>query len=554
MTPEEFGAWLPESLGQWPPWLQVAVLMGLSFVSEDLTCIGAALLAYSSAIPLWVAWTGAFAGIWLGDALLYAIARLFGARLRQVSWARPWLESEQVKEAEAWFSRRGSSVLWICRWIPGTRLPSYLAAGFVALPLSSFLTITGFMALLWTILVFVVTSFAGAAVWELMERFESGVAGLVTLGVVLFLVMRILPRSRWWPSQKQLHRVVERWIRWEFWPPWLFYPPVAFCYVYLACKYRGLSLPTVSNPGIETGGMIGEAKLDLLEQLAQVAPEHTARAFLIAGDDVGSRIANLERILQHTGWRFPVVIKPDVGQRGSGVKKVDDIASAKVCVRPDGFRLIVQEYCPGPGEAGVFYYRYPDEEKGRIFAITHKEFPFLVGDGVRSVGDLIDNDERARLMSQVYRKRFEARLEDVLPAGERLRLVEAGNHAQGCIFRDGMWLYSEVLEAKIDEISRGLDGFFVGRYDIRYESVEKLRERGEFSIVELNGASAEATSIYDPTNSLISAYRTLFRQWEIVFRIGALNRDRGINPLPMWTLWRLWRDYQTQARGHLLAD
>ena len=110
------------------------------------------------------------------------------------------------------------------------------------------------------------------------------------------------------------------------------------------------------------------------------------------------------------------------------------------------------------------------------------------------------------------------------------------------------------LMSKVDEISRALDGFYVGRYDIRYESVEKLKEKGEFSIVELNGASAEATSIYDPKNSLLSAYRTLFRQWDIVFRIGAINRTRGVKTLPMRTLWRLWRDYQSQARGHLVAD
>ncbi len=554
MTPVEVGQWFPESFGQWPVWLQVITLIGLSFVSEDFTCIGAALLAYANTLPLWVAWTGAFVGIWLGDALLYCFARLFGARLRRAKWAQGVLDSQKVREAESWFQKRGLSVLWICRWIPGTRLPSYLAAGFVALPFSSFLVVTGFMAVLWTIVVFVVTSFAGAAVWGLLRRFEFGTIGLAILAALLFGLMKWLPRSRWWPSQRELQRTVARWTQWEFWPPWLFYPPVGVFYLYLAFKYRGLSLPTVSNPGIETGGMIGEAKLDLLEQLARVAPEHTAEAFLIEGTSASARLESLRSILNQNGWTYPVVIKPDVGQRGSGVKKVQDEKAAEACIRPDGFRLIVQRYCPGPEEAGVFYYRLPDEERGRIFAITHKEFPHLVGDGKRSLAELIDADERARLMSPIYRRRFKERLEDVLVVGETLRLVEAGNHAQGCIFRDGMSLLSVPLEEKIDQISRALNGFYVGRYDIRYESVRKLKEEAAFSIVELNGASSEATSIYDPENRLFSAYRTLFQQWEIVFRIGATNRARGVKPLPMRKLWKLWRHYQIQSRGHLVAD
>lgn len=236
------------------------------------------------------------------------------------------------------------------------------------------------------------------------------------------------------------------------------------------------------------------------------------------------------------------------------MKKVRDEREAEACLQPDGFRLIVQRYCPGPAEAGVFYYRFPDEEKGKIFAITHKEFPCLIGDGESTIGELIDANDRARLMSRVYRRRFRERLGDVLELGESLRLVEAGNHAQGCIFRDGMWLHSAALESKIDEISQALNGFYVGRYDLRYETESKLKEEAAFSIVELNGASAEATSIYDPENRLFAAYQTLFRQWEIVFQIGAANRARGVKPLPLRELWRLWRDYQVQSRGHLPAD
>jgi hypothetical protein len=146
------------------------------------------------------------------------------------------------------------------------------------------------------------------------------------------------------------------------------------------------------------------------------------------------------------------------------------------------------------------------------------------------------------------------RRDDILAPGEVLKLVETGNHAQGCIFRDGIHLQTKALERVIDQISRKLPGFFIGRYDMRYENEEDFERGRNFQIVELNGASSEATSIYDACNSLFSAYRTLFRQWRLVFAIGARNRANGHLPSSLVTLWRNWRQYSAAALSYPLAD
>ena len=106
----------------------------------------------------------------------------------------------------------------------------------------------------------------------------------------------------------------------------------------------------------------------------------------------------------------------------------------------------------------------------------------------------------------------------------------------------------------IDRISRKLPGFFIGRYDIRYEKEDDFKQARNFQIVELNGASSEATSIYDARNSLFSAYRTLFRQWKLVFAIGAANRASGHAPSSLTALWRNWRQYSVAALSYPLAD
>jgi len=45
-------------------------------------------------------------------------------------------------------------------------------------------------------------------------------------------------------------------------------------------SHRGLSGPTSANPGIATGGFIGESKLEMLDQLRRRSQQFTAEAFL----------------------------------------------------------------------------------------------------------------------------------------------------------------------------------------------------------------------------------------------------------------------------------
>jgi hypothetical protein len=97
-------------------------------------------------------------------------------------------------------------------------------------------------------------------------------------------------------------------------------------------------------------------------------------------------------------------------------------------------------------------------------------------------------------------------------------------------------------------------GFFIGRYDIRYATDDDLRAGRGLAILELNGAGAEATSIYDARNTLLSAYRTLYRQWALVFRIGALNRARGHGAASTAQLLAAWRQTSALVAAYPLAD
>lgn len=309
---------------------------------------------------------------------------------------------------------------------------------------------------------------------------------------------------------------------WEFWPPWAFYAPVAVGVAALAVRY-GVSSLTAANPGLPDGGLVGESKFDILRRLP---PEWTIPSLLIPADE-GNRESRACRAVRARGWLYPLVVKPDVGQRGAGVRRVGDEASLRGYVRECGWPILVQPWHPGPYEAGIFYWRRPEMPGGRIFSITDKVFPYVIGDGRSTLAALITEHPRFRRQSRLFLARHRESLNTVVPHGSRIGLGSVGNHAQGTMFRDGAHLLTPALEARIDEIARSVPGFYVGRFDVRYADPAAFAAGRGLAIVELNGVTAESTNIYDPARSLLQAYRTLFAQWRLIFEIGAANRARG---------------------------
>jgi hypothetical protein len=88
-------------------------------------------------------------------------------------------------------------------------------------------------------------------------------------------------------------------------------------------------------------------------------------------------------------------------------------------------------------------------------------------------------------------------------------------------------LSDEKLTSTIDGICKQIPGFYFGRLDIRFESWEALKEGRNFSIIEVNGAGAEPTHIYDPRHSLFFAWKEIIRHWIILNRISRMNHKKG---------------------------
>lgn len=318
---------------------------------------------------------------------------------------------------------------------------------------------------------------------------------------------------------------MEKLFRPEFWPAWMFYSPLVPYLIYLAVRYKGFGTICSANPGIFLGGLVGESKEEILKNIQS---ESILSFFKIIRIKPTTDWESLKETFQKSGFKYPYILKPDAGQRGYGVKLIRQEHDASEYLKKSNVNLILQEYHPGPEEAGIFYYRIPGKETGDILSITRKTFPVIEGDGIHTLQDLVLAHPRYKFQWNVFQERHTKDWHRILPKGKRKRLAEAGNHCQGTLFTDGSDLITEDLKREIDSISKTFSGFYFGRYDIRYRSDELLKKGKEFGIVELNGITSESTNLYDPTFSLIRMYSILFKQWNLLFRIGFENQKRGI--------------------------
>jgi membrane protein DedA with SNARE-associated domain len=466
-------------------------------------------------------------GIFAGDLLLYVVGRLTGpAALRFPPLARK-LTLAQLQQASTWIAQRGLWIVFLSRFTPGLRLPTYFTAGLTGVPFGCFAGLLLAAALVWTpILVGATVLFGSGLLRTLLGSTASGVPGFLLGLAAVWLLVRTA-RTLWGRDRRELWGAVRRTVRWEFWPAWAIYAPVVPYLLYNALRYRSLTLFTLANPGITGGGFTGESKSEILGHLTRV-PGAVADFELIRSDISGlARLRQARLFVYRNGW--PVVLKPDVGERGEGVSIVRSEGDLGTRLAQMAGPVIIQRYVPGV-EFGVFYYRYPGETQGHILSITEKRFPVVHGDGKATLGELILRDHRATCLAGTYRKLCRRPMTDVPAAGERVQLVEIGSHCRGAIFLDGRHLASAALEQAIDRVAKAHPGFYFGRFDLRAGSVQALRA-GKFQVIELNGVTSEATHIYDPAVSLVEAYRVLLRQWRIAFEIGAANRREGAVPM-----------------------
>lgn len=332
----------------------------------------------------------------------------------------------------------------------------------------------------------------------------------------------------------------QRLTNWELWPFYVLYFPIGPVWFWYCLKARSFWFFSSSNPTITFGGFEGESKKEMYEQLPLGSYPKTAYVLH------GIPFESVKKILNDSGFNYPFIVKPDIGMKGILFRKIDNEDQLRKYHERIPVEYIVQDLVDLPVELSVFYYRHPTRNKGTISGLIQKELLEVWGDGKSTLRELILAHPRARLRMDEMKKRHEHRLGRILPKGSHFYLSYAGNHNRGAKFINLIHLADERLLEIFDNLSHYTDKFYYGRYDIKCNSIEALKNYHEYSILEFNGCGAEPNHIYDAGLNIWQAYAEILRHWKALYEISKYNHENGT---PYWPFLKGYR-FLKQARRH----
>ncbi len=370
---------------------------------------------------------------------------------------------------------------------------------------------------------------------------------------VLRFVRLMVTREGWQRIRARVHRLMNH----EYYPSGVLYLTTLLAACGRIASGKMLRALTAVNPGYSRDGGLNEERKSELDarfpedpsilRCVLIAPDPTPHA---RADSGASQIVSNPLL-----GGYPIIAKPDQGERGKGVRLLRDHNDLVRYCADHTEPFVLQRYHPGPIEVGILWIRHadtitePNSPAGFIYSINKKDFPEVVGDGKRSLRQLVLAHPRHRAQARMFVERLREQQHLIPEEGERVTLGSFGNHAQGAMFTDGADLITPELSAKIDSIADGFRdehgrGFDIGRFDVRCTSYEALMRGEDLGIVELNGLTSEPTNIYDPNRSLRWAWSTLLGYWRHVEALAdARIADGSGEPISKKEAWDMLNDF-----------
>ncbi len=525
------------------------LLVFAAYVSEDLAGVAAGLLAAQGRLDFTVAVAACYVGNLSSDLVIAWLARVLGRPALGLPPFKWWVSDASIEEASAWLRRRALAVVLASRFLPGTRLPICLAAGILRTSLPRLCFCFAVAGAIWTPAFVGVNALLGReAVARLGGRLPGGIFGAaLVLALVIFTVRSVVLPLLTWRGRRLWRGRLLRIRRWEFWPTWAFYPPLALHILWQGLLRGNLTAFTAINPSMPLGGLVGESKSHILDGLAGIGEALPAWRRLGTGRPE-ERVAALRRFLKDENLDYPVVLKPDTGERGRGVAVARTEADAVAFFEKTPGPALAQEFVDGE-EYGVFWARRPGRRSGHVFSITHKVRPTVTGDGTSTLERLILNDPRAVAIAHVYRREHPEAATHIPEVGEKVELTQVGAHSRGTIFLDANDLHTSDLERAINAICTACVGFDFGRFDLRVPSAEALRRGEGIRVLEVNGVTSEATHMYDPRYGFLAAHAILRRQWQLAFDLAEERIREGVRPATLSRILHAARVERRARRG-----
>lgn len=304
----------------------------------------------------------------------------------------------------------------------------------------------------------------------------------------------------------------------EFWPFWFFYIPAYFYYFILALKSKHWVYFSVLNQCMNFGGALLSSKYNYLKYIPQQWKPKTIKI------QTNHSFNLIKQKLSEEQIHFPLIIKPDMGERGKNVEKINNEQQLKKYIENSNrtTAYLLQEFINYPIELGILFY-WDIHHNPQISSIGKKQFCVVVGNGKDTMQQLICENHRIIHRKSILKKQFKDQWEEIIPKGKSILLEPIGSHNRGTAFLDARNHFSKEMLNWIVSCTKNLEGFDYGRIDLKIKNWDAFQTQKGIKILEINGVNSEPIHIYDPTYSIWSAYKDIFKHMHIIY---SLSKER----------------------------
>ncbi len=312
---------------------------------------------------------------------------------------------------------------------------------------------------------------------------------------------------------------MKKWQDRGYWISKQYYWQSMVYYLYNAAKYRSLTFFSACNPALSFGGMLADNKTEAYD----IIPSQYLPLMLTydATQDLHSQ-------LSHHKIQFPVIVKPNMGYKGYAVLECADFDEleaylGKIDVNKE---WLIQEYIDYKCEYSIMYFRSPISDQYGVTSISNKSYPAVIGDGKNNINALIDQYQNPFVDKQYLKNKWASIITTIPIKDESVVLHHIGNYSRGSKFYSLMEENDARLAQAVHKVFHRTNEIYFARLDIKADSLEAVR-RGEFKIMEINGAKSEPLHIYDPKYGIWDRVKDVRGHWKLMSRIIDERRSLG---------------------------
>ncbi len=521
------------------------MILVCTFVAEDPTCLAAGLLVAQGLVDFVPAMLACLIGIFIGDLSLYMIGRFLGRPILRKPPLKWFVSEQQIDEMSERFSKnpKGLALIVSSRFIPGSRVPTFIAAGIMRLNWHKLIFLFFLAAALWTPPLILIAEKVGAGVIEQFKEWHHAAAWIV-IGVIVVLYLAthyIFPAFTW--RGRRRHVMLRRQItRHEFWPHFILALPVSFQYIWLSLRYRSFTVFTLASSGLgKLCGFPGGSKFETYRSFVGDSAAGVKTVFVPAEKDLDARWAATLKILKREKIDFPCVLKPDLGEGGIGVCVVRSANHLRSWLEANHDDAVAQEFVGG-NEYEVVWSRLPGRKEGRIHSVIQKDFVKVKGDGERKLEELIWADDTAVSDGKLFSKLNFHYGDKILGAGELFQLAPIGTRIKGARYISRHELRGGTLSKEIDKLADACGDVNFVCIDVRVAGDEELFNGRGMRITGVKGAGSTSSTIYDGYVRMGRAYARIYKQLKFCFSVGAeIRRRSGARPaISTFKLFEVW--------------